>query len=83
MTFDIDFLDPSVAPGTGTIEVGGFSGYEALCLIRALKEVDFVGFDLVEVLPTIDQAGITASMAANLIHEFLALLAMQKRDGKR
>lgn len=81
-SFDIDFLDPSCAPGTGTIEVGGFTSYQALYLIRALKEVNFVGFDIVEVLPTIDIAGITASAAANIAHEFLAILALQKKGGK-
>ena len=53
-TFDIDFVDPAYAPGTGTPEVGGFTSWEVLCLLRAMKNINFVGFDIVEVmlLPT-------------------------------
>jgi len=83
VTFDIDFVDPSMAPGTGTIEIGGFTGYETMTLIQGLKDVNIIGMDLVEVLPTIDQAGITAYMGASIIHEVLSILAIQKRDGKR
>jgi agmatinase len=83
LTFDIDFIDPSMAPGTGTIEVGGFSGYESMTLMQGLRDVNIVAMDLVEVLPAIDQSGKTAYMAANIIHEFISILALQKRDGKR
>ncbi|MGI6767136.1 MAG: agmatinase [Lentihominibacter sp.] len=83
LSFDIDFIDPSMAPGTGTIEVGGFTGYEGMSLIQGLKDVNIVAMDMVEVLPSIDPAGITAYMAANLIHEAMAVLAIQKREGKR
>lgn len=51
LTFDIDFIDPAYAPGTGTPEVGGFTSLEGLELVRALKDLNFVGFDIVEVLP--------------------------------
>ena len=51
LTFDIDFVDPAYAPGTGTPEVGGFTSYESLHLVRSIKELNFVGFDVVEVLP--------------------------------
>jgi len=80
LSFDIDFVDPSCAPGTGTIEVGGFSGYETLSLVREMKSLNFVAMDLVEVLPTIDIAGITAYMAANVIHEFISILALQRKN---
>jgi len=83
LSFDIDFVDPSMAPGTGTIEVGGFTGYEAMTLIQGLRDVNIIGMDMVEVLPMIDPAAITAYMAANLVHEVLAILALQKRDGRR
>jgi agmatinase len=83
LTFDIDFVDPSMAPGTGTIEVGGFTGYQTMTLIQGLKDVNIIGMDLVEVLPVIDPAGITAYMGASIIHEALSVLALQKRDGKR
>lgn len=83
LSFDIDFVDPSCAPGTGTIEVGGFNGYETLCLIREMKTLNFVAMDLVEVLPQIDLAGMTAYMAANILHEFISVLALQRKDGNR
>ena len=54
LTFDIDFVDPAYAPGTGTPEVGGFTSYESLHLVRSIKELNFVGFDVVEVLPPYD-----------------------------
>lgn len=47
LTFDIDFIDPAYAPGTGTPEVGGFTSLEGLELVRALKDLNFVGFDIV------------------------------------
>jgi agmatinase len=79
LTFDIDFVDPSMAPGTGTIEVGGFTGYETLRLVRGLKGINLIGMDIVEVLPVIDPSGITACMAASIVHEVLSILALRKR----
>ncbi len=79
VSFDIDVVDPAYAPGTGTIEVGGITSREALALVRGLEGLDFAGFDLVEVLPQYDPAGITASLAANIVFEFLSLLAVGKR----
>ena len=83
LTFDIDFVDPSMAPGTGTIEIGGFSGYETLKILQGVKDTNIVAMDLVEVLPTIDPSGMTAYMAASVVHEVLSILALQRRDGKR
>ena len=80
LTFDIDFVDPAYAPGTGTPEVGGFTSLEALELIRALTTVNFVGFDIVEVLPAFDHGEITAYLAANIVFEFLSILALQKKQ---
>ena len=74
ITFDIDSLDPSFAPGTGTPEVGGLSTYQALELIRALKGLNIVGCDLVEVSPPYDQSGTTALTAANLLYEMMCIL---------
>ena len=79
-TFDIDFVDPAYAPGTGTPEVGGFTSWEALSLMRSLKNINFVGFDIVEVLPTIDQAELTAYLASNIVFEFLSIMAWQKKS---
>jgi agmatinase len=78
LSFDIDFLDPSCAPGTGTPEVGGPLTREALALVRGLRGNRFLGFDLVEVLPQYDAAEITAMAAANVIFEFLSLLALAR-----
>lgn len=79
LSFDIDFCDPSCAPGTGTIEIGGFSGYESIALVREMQAINFIAMDLVEVLPTIDPSGRTAYMAGNIIHEVLAMKALQKK----
>ncbi|MFC2169280.1 agmatinase [Acidobacteriota bacterium] len=80
ITFDIDFVDPAYAPGTGTIEVGGFSSSEALQLVRGLAGLNFVGFDVVEVLPAYDPAQITAFLAANIAYEFISLVALNKKQ---
>ncbi|HAK45244.1 MAG TPA: agmatinase [Spirochaeta sp.] len=79
-TFDIDFVDPAYAPGTGTIEVGGFTSYETLQLIRMTKEIDFKGFDVVEVLPAHDNNEITAFLAANVAYEFISILANRVKN---
>ena len=77
-TFDIDFVDPAYAPGTGTPEVGGFTSGEALNLIRELKDLNYVGFDIVEVLPSFDPAEITALLASNIVYEFISIIAYKK-----
>ena len=82
LTFDIDFLDPAFAPGTGTPVPGGFSTWEALELIRGLKELDIVGYDLVEVAPSFDAGGITSIAAAGIIQEFLSQSAWRKKFRK-
>lgn len=74
-TFDIDCLDPSTAPGTGTPVPGGLSSYQALSVIRAMKGMDFVGMDVVEVSPPYDHAEMTANAAATVALELLCLKA--------
>jgi len=81
LSFDIDSIDPGFAPGTGTPEVGGPSSRDALRLVRGLRGIQFVGFDLVEVLPQYDSGEVTSLLAGTLVHEFLALLALRRRDG--
>jgi agmatinase len=76
VTLDIDAADPAYAPGTGTPEVGGLTSRELLSLVRGLRGLNLVGFDLVEVSPPYDPSGITALLAANLAFEFLSLLAV-------
>lgn len=74
VTYDIDSLDPAYAPGTGTPEIGGLTTPQALQLIRALKGLNIVGCDLVEVSPLYDSAGNTALTGANLLYELLCVL---------
>ena len=74
LTFDIDSLDPSQAPGTGTPEAGGITALEALRLLRALRGIDFIGGDLVEVAPPFDIGTITSFNGASLLFEILCLL---------
>lgn len=80
LTFDIDFLDPVFAPGTGTPEVGGFTTYEAQQMLRGLTGLNIIGFDLVEVLPDRDITKVTALNAANIAFEFITLLALNRRS---
>jgi agmatinase len=78
LSFDIDFVDPAFAPGTGTPEVGGPSSREALTYVRSLAGLDFCGFDCVEVSPPFDPAGVTALVAANACFEMISLLALRR-----
>ncbi len=78
LTFDIDCLDPSAAPGTGTPVPGGLSSFQALQILRALKGVDFAGMDVVEVSPPYDHAEMTSNAAAMIAAEMLCLKAWAK-----
>jgi agmatinase len=80
LTFDIDFVDPAFAPGTGTPEVGGYSSSETLEIVRALDGLNYIGFDVVEVLPSYDPTGMTSLLAATLMHEFGSHVAKQLRS---
>ena len=80
LTFDIDFLDPAYAPGTGTPVPGGFSTAQALELIRGLKDLNIIGYDIVEVSPPYDPTGITAIAAAGLMQEFISHVAYRKKN---
>jgi len=80
VSFDIDVVDPAFAPGTGTPEPGGLSAHDALAIVRRLRGIDFVGFDVVEVIPAYDPAGQTAFLAANLAYEMLSLVALRRRE---
>lgn len=83
LSFDIDFLDPTFAPGTGTPEVGGATSVQALELLRGLAGLDFVAYDLVEVMPPYDAGANTCLLAANLGYEMLALAALARRERTR
>jgi guanidinopropionase len=75
VSFDIDGIDPSQAPGTGTPEIGGFSTHTAQRMVRALQGLDLVGADLVEVSPPFDPVGQTAWVGVNIMFELLCVLA--------
>lgn len=75
VSFDIDSIDPSFAPGTGTPEIGGLTTIEAQGLIRGLRGLNLVGADVVEVSPPFDSSGNTALIAATIMYEILCILA--------
>ncbi|GAA5172532.1 agmatinase [Modicisalibacter zincidurans] len=74
ISFDIDGLDPSVAPGTGTVEMGGLTAQQGLEIVRGAWGLNVVGGDLVEVSPPYDTSGNTALMGATLLYEMLCVL---------
>ena len=78
LSFDVDFVDPAFAPGTGTPEVGGPTSSQALAYLRALTGIDFRAFDVVEVSPPYDPSGITAWLAASVCHEMISLAALRR-----
>ena len=75
LTFDIDCLDPSYAPGTGTPVIGGLSTHQAQQILRGLAGINLVGMDLVEVAPDYDVGEITSLAGASLALEMLYLYA--------
>ena len=79
VSLDIDAADPAYAPGTGTPEVGGLTSYQMLQLVRGLRGLSFVGFDLVEVSPPYDHSDITAILASNIVFEYLSLITLHKQ----
>ena len=78
LTFDIDCLDPSFAPGTGTPVVGGLTTFQAQSIIRNLGDIDLVAMDVVEVAPVYDHAEMTSLAAASLALDYLCLRASRK-----
>jgi agmatinase len=80
VSFDVDFVDPAYAPGTGTPEIGGFTSRETQEFVRGLAGLEIVGCDVVEVYPAYDPAQITALLAANVAHEFMSLIALGRKN---
>ncbi|WP_425090426.1 agmatinase [Tropicimonas sp. S265A] len=74
VSFDIDFVDPTYAPGTGTPEIGGPTSFQAQQAVRALRGATIVGADLVEVSPPFDPSGGTAYLGASLMFELLSAM---------
>ena len=75
VSFDIDAIDPSYAPGTGTPEIGGFTSYEAQRIVRKLAGLNLIGADLVEVSPPFDPTGGTGWVGVSIMFELLCVLA--------
>jgi len=74
VSLDIDVLDPSLAPGTGTIELGGLTFQQLHALLVGLPSKGrVVGLDVVEVNPLYDHTGVTAQTAARLIIDLLGV----------
>jgi len=84
LSFDIDGIDPALAPGTGTPEIGGFTTFEAQEMVRALDGVNLVAGDLVEVSPPFDPSGMTAWIGASILFEILCIAstAVAHRAGR-
>ncbi len=82
LTYDIDSLDPVYAPGTGTPEIGGMTTHQAQVLLRGLRNLNYVGADLVEVSPPFDLGALTSLAGAALAYEILCLLAESLANGK-
>ncbi|WP_350333671.1 agmatinase [Coralliovum pocilloporae] len=80
LSFDIDSLDPAFAPGTGTVEIGGLTIWQALEIVRGCAGLNLVGCDLVEVSPPYDPSGNTALVGANLLYEMLCALSQTRRQ---
>ncbi|MGA1210066.1 MAG: agmatinase [Gemmobacter sp.] len=75
VSYDIDFIDPAYAPGTGTPEVGGPTSWQALEVVRMLEGVQIVGADLVEVSPPVDPSGGPADLGVSVMFELLCMIA--------
>ncbi len=80
ISFDIDALDPSAAPGTGIPDYGGLSMREVLILLKALQGLPLTGLDLVEVAPPLDPSEATVFAALKIIMEFIAVVARGKNN---
>ena len=74
LTFDIDGIDPTFAPGTGTPEVGGYNVRESQLIIRSLNQLNFIGADLVEISPPFDINNMTSLVGANMAFEILCTM---------
>ncbi|WP_147124636.1 agmatinase [Shimia ponticola] len=79
LTFDIDCLDPAFAPGTGTPVAGGLSSAQALAMLRALRGINVVGCDVVEVSPPFDTTGATAVAGSQVAMELMCLYCWNLR----
>lgn len=78
VSFDVDGLDPSFAPGTGTPEVGGLTPREVQALLQGLAGIDIIGGDVVEIAPQYDATTNTAHVGTQILFEILALMTVNE-----
>ncbi|MBQ3312123.1 agmatinase [bacterium] len=74
VTVDLDVLDTSIMPGTGTPEAGGFSFNELINWFKYLKDFNIIGADVVELSPDYDSSGVSTAVATKVIRELLMIL---------
>jgi guanidinopropionase len=79
LSFDVDCLDPSVAPGTGTPVPGGLTSFEAQKILQGLKIKNLVGGDVMEICPAYDPTQITSLVGVDVMFEILNLMAKSKK----
>ncbi|WP_297518272.1 agmatinase [uncultured Clostridium sp.] len=75
VTIDLDVLDPSIFPGTGTPEAGGITFREMIAGIKAMKDLNIVAFDINELSPHYDQSGVSTAVACKVLREMLLLVS--------
>ncbi len=74
ISIDVDILDPSIMPGTGTPEAGGWQFNELIECLYSLKGLNIVGCDIVELAPKYDKSGISAAAAAKILREMILII---------
>ena len=82
VSFDIDFVDPAYAPGTGTPEIGGPTSFQALQAVRGLMGTNIIGADMVEVSPPFDPSGGTALIGATVMFELLCAMTAGREQSR-
>ena len=83
ISVDVDVMDPSHAPGTGTPEAGGLTSRELLTILRGLDGLQIVGGDVVEVAPPYDVAEVTGVAAAHIVYTLIGLVVKARRSAER
>ena len=84
LTIDLDCLDPSAFPGTGTPEAGGVTFVQLLSAIRTVCQVNLVGADVNELAPMLDQSGVSTATACKVLRELLlAILSKENKEEKK